>query len=63
MFQIVAISMLIFNLPFGIEVMWAAMILTVWSAWTISSRERSSSRLNTLPPFPPNTLTPALPSI
>ncbi len=30
-FQIVAISMLIFNLPFGIEVMWAAMILTVWS--------------------------------
>ncbi len=30
-FQIVAISRLIFNLPFGIEVMWAAMILTVWS--------------------------------
>ncbi|MGI6782653.1 MAG: CDP-diacylglycerol--glycerol-3-phosphate 3-phosphatidyltransferase [Aminivibrio sp.] len=30
-FQIVAISMLIFNLPFGIQVMWAAMILTVWS--------------------------------
>jgi len=30
-FQIVAISMLIFNLPFGIHVMWAAMFLTVWS--------------------------------
>ncbi len=30
-FQIVAISMLIFNLPFGIQVMWVAMILTVWS--------------------------------
>lgn len=30
-FQIVAISMLIFNLPFGIQVMWIAMILTVWS--------------------------------
>jgi CDP-diacylglycerol--glycerol-3-phosphate 3-phosphatidyltransferase len=30
-FQIVAISMLIFNLPFGIQVMWAAMLLTVWS--------------------------------
>jgi CDP-diacylglycerol--glycerol-3-phosphate 3-phosphatidyltransferase len=30
-FQIVAISMLIFNLPFGIQFMWVAMILTVWS--------------------------------
>jgi len=30
-FQIIAISMLIFNLPFGIHVMWAAMFLTVWS--------------------------------
>lgn len=30
-FQIVAISMLIFNLPFGIQVMWAAMVLTLWS--------------------------------
>lgn len=30
-FQIVAISMLIFNLPLGLEVMWIAMLLTVWS--------------------------------
>ncbi len=30
-FQIVAISMLIFNLPFGIQVMWIAMVLTLWS--------------------------------
>jgi len=29
--QIVAITMLIFSLPFGIHVMWAAMLLTVWS--------------------------------
>ncbi len=29
--QIVAISMLIFSLPFGIHLMWVAMFLTVWS--------------------------------
>ena len=29
--QIVAITMLIFSLPFGIHGMWAAMLLTVWS--------------------------------
>ncbi|GAB1398821.1 CDP-diacylglycerol--glycerol-3-phosphate 3-phosphatidyltransferase [Aminivibrio sp.] len=30
-FQIVAISFLIFNLPFGLQIMWVAMGLTVWS--------------------------------
>jgi CDP-diacylglycerol--glycerol-3-phosphate 3-phosphatidyltransferase len=30
-FQIVAISMIIFNVPLGIHVMWVAMFLTVWS--------------------------------
>ncbi len=30
-FQIVAISMLIFNLPWGIVVMWFALGLTIWS--------------------------------
>ncbi len=30
-FQIVAISMIIFNIPFGIHVMWVAMLMTLWS--------------------------------
>ncbi|HCL78765.1 MAG TPA: CDP-diacylglycerol--glycerol-3-phosphate 3-phosphatidyltransferase [Synergistaceae bacterium] len=30
-FQIIAIAMLIFNLPGGIEAMWVALVLTIWS--------------------------------
>jgi len=30
-FQIVAIAMIIFNIPFGIHVMWVAMLMTLWS--------------------------------
>ena len=30
-FQIIAISFLIFNLPYGLQIMWVAMGLTVWS--------------------------------
>ena len=29
--QIIGIILLIFNLPYGMAVMWVAMILTVWS--------------------------------
>jgi CDP-diacylglycerol--glycerol-3-phosphate 3-phosphatidyltransferase len=31
--QIIAIVMMIFNIPFALTVMWVAMILTVWSGW------------------------------
>ncbi|MDR3255848.1 MAG: CDP-diacylglycerol--glycerol-3-phosphate 3-phosphatidyltransferase [Synergistaceae bacterium] len=31
--QIIAIVMMIFNIPYALPVMWIAMLLTVWSGW------------------------------
>jgi CDP-diacylglycerol--glycerol-3-phosphate 3-phosphatidyltransferase len=38
--QIVAIVMMIFNIPFALAAMWVAMILTVWSGWDYLAKSK-----------------------